>query len=632
MNNKNNLLGFNIWNNGRINSQSNLGYGLGKMRNTVGSTTRIHKHCSRYSSDPLNCTLGLTMNNSNLPTNPEPNVPATPTPNTPADPPVNLSVPGAPTILNATPGNGEAIISFSAGLNSGPSITNYLYSIDGITYVSSGSISTPITITGLTNGSTYNITLKAVNANGSSIASNSVSVTPSNSGPLAPVLTDIAVTTNDTITITFTQEANEIRITNYKYSIDGGNNYTAFYPPDAYSPVTISGLSSNTTYNIRLKAISSVGDSAASNPITGTTYANVHYAVFRNVGSATWTAPDGITFVQYLVVGGGGGGGATYSKINVLGDVLVTDQEQAGTYWINSVDLTNGRYLGRMYFGFKSGQNSESFADPIRLTASQEIKGSANATYVYNKWYTTEMVYMLSGLVTLSNYFSQSQISSTYCNNVSGGSGGGAGGQVKVLIGAKYEVEPGTTYKIHVGDGGKGGIGSVVIDSLFNVTSGSETNGSPGEDSSFGPIIDSSLNTITSLGGSGGAYSRNFVTLNQDTNKNGKGGNGGQGYGNLVGGSGGGQNTSNNYGKYNSGGAGGGGSSINFDGNGNTVYGTGGNGGVPNTVATETTLANFGRGGNGTGATLNSSAKGIRGGSANGIDGGSGIVIIRYYT
>lgn len=71
MSGKNNLLGFNIWNNGRINSQSNMDYGLGKMRNTMGSTTRIHKHCSRHSSDPVNCALGLVTNNSN-PTPPPP--------------------------------------------------------------------------------------------------------------------------------------------------------------------------------------------------------------------------------------------------------------------------------------------------------------------------------------------------------------------------------------------------------------------------------------------------------------------------------------------------------------------------------------------------------------------------------
>ena len=207
MNNRNlNLIGFSIWNNNsRTRGKTTMDYSLGRMRNTTGSTTRIHKHCSRYSSDPLNCTFG-TINNSNIPP-----------PNILPDPPANLNIPESPTILSASIGNAETVITFTAGVNVGPSITNYLYSIDGNTYVSSGSTSSPIRITELTNGVTYNITLKAVNANGRSSASNSFSVTPSNSGPLAPVLTGVTFKTTDSMIITFTQASNGITITNYKY-------------------------------------------------------------------------------------------------------------------------------------------------------------------------------------------------------------------------------------------------------------------------------------------------------------------------------------------------------------------------------------------------------------------------------
>jgi hypothetical protein len=593
-----NLFGFNILDNtnSRTRGQSNVDYNLGRMRNTSGSITRIHKHCSKYSSEPLNCTFRFRINSSNQLAN-----------LLPITPPANLNISEPPTNLNATIGNGEAFISFSAGINLGPTITDYLYSIDGINYISSGSTSSPIRIIGLTNDVPYNITIKAVNSNGRSIASNSVSVTPSNSGPLSPILTGITFKTTDTMIITFTQEQNGITITNYKYSIDGGNSYTAFSPVDITSPVTISGLSSNTTYNISLKAISAVGESVSSNTITESTYANVNYVTFTDEGSSTWTAPSGVTFVQYLVVGGGGGGGATYSKINVLGDVLVTGTPQAGKYWINNVNLTNMRYFGRMYYGTNTTyHNSASFPDPIRLTASETIFGDANARYDYNKWYNIELVYELkSSLVGTTNWVPPYQISSTQGNNISGGSGGGAGGQLKALTGTnKYTVTPGTTYTIVVGAGGQGGQGGT----------NTETNGTPGGDSSF--------DTITSYGGSGGAVSRNMLQ-NQDTNKFGKGGNGGQGGGNLVGGSGGGQNSSNNYGRFNSGGAGSLGTPTNFYGS-FQYYGPGGNGGVPNTVATGTTLANVGKGGNGTGTTLNS--------FSDGIDGGSGIVVIKYFT
>jgi hypothetical protein len=582
---------------------------LGRNRAAVGSITRPYNYLARTNTSisPIYTLFNLNTGGSSSPSL-DIFVP-TPTP-------ITKTLPESPFNLNPITDINQITITFTDGLNGGSDITNYLYSIDnGLTYTSASKNSSPIVISGLTSNTTYNIKLKAVNSIGNGNESRTLTVTtlstPSspptyNSELLAPVITGISFKTTDSFTVTFTQQANGITITNYKYSIDNGNTYTALSPVDITSPITISGLSSNTTYNIKLRATSASGDGIESDVWTESTYANVNFAVFTDVGTTTWTAPDGVTFVQYLVVGGGGGGGSTYSKINVLGDVLVTDIPQPGKYWINSANLTNMRYSGRMYFGTNTYQNSASFTDPIRLTASQNLTPSG-VIYDYNKWYGgIELVYELkSALVGTTNWVPPYQINSTQGNNISGGSGGGAGGQVKVLTGTnKYTVVPGSTYTIIVGAGGQGGVGDL----------NSETNGSPGDNSSF--------DTIISVGGSGGAASR-IMTQIQDTNKNGKGGNGGQGYGNLVGGSGGGQTSSNNYGRYNSAGPGASGSYVNFY-NTPTFYGAGGTGGVPNTVATGTTPPNIGKGGSGTGATLNS--------YANGINGGSGVVIIKYYT
>ena len=521
-------------------------------------------------------------------------------------------LPYPPQITNSIAGNGEATINFIDGFNNGTTIIGYLYSIDDLNYISSGSNSNPLRITELINGTTYNITLKSINKNGISSPSNSISVTPNNVGPLAPILTGVSFKTTDSMILTFTQQQNEFAITNYKYSLNGGE-YITLSPVKTTSPITINGLSVGTNYNIKLRAISSSGDGKESNILNESTYKNVNYKAFTEVGENSWTVPQDVTFVQYLIVGGGGGGGATYSKINVLGDVLVTNTPQVGKYWINNVHLTNGRYKGRLYFGNNSGQNSSSFPDPVQLTAiigpsdPNPFPTDANATYPYNKWYNTEIVYDLrGGLATTTNYFSPYVINSSRCNNVSGGSGGGSGGQVKFITGTnKYDVIPGKTYSIIVGEGGAGGIGGTNL----------ENKGSPGGDSSF--------DTIISLGGSGGSVSRTFQN-NQDLNKNGKGGQGGQSIGSLVGGSGGNSALNSNYGLFNSGSNGASGSSINFDGNGAVFYGRSGNGGKPNTVATGTIVENVGKGGDGTGATLNS--------FANGISGGSGIVILKYYT
>lgn len=85
-------------------------------------------------------------------------------------------VPAPPMSLTATPGNGTASISFTPGVSGGSAITNYKYSLDGSTYTafSPAVTSTPVTIPGLTNGSSYTLRLKAVSPRGDSGASQPV--------------------------------------------------------------------------------------------------------------------------------------------------------------------------------------------------------------------------------------------------------------------------------------------------------------------------------------------------------------------------------------------------------------------------------------------------------------------------
>jgi len=93
------------------------------------------------------------------------------------------TVPQAPTIGTATDLNASGTLSltFTAGSTGGKSITNYKYSTDGTTYTafSPAQTTSPLTVSGLTNGVSYTLRLKAVNANGDSVASSaSNSATP----------------------------------------------------------------------------------------------------------------------------------------------------------------------------------------------------------------------------------------------------------------------------------------------------------------------------------------------------------------------------------------------------------------------------------------------------------------------
>lgn len=90
------------------------------------------------------------------------------------------SVPGAPTNLVATSGNTTASIAFTAGSANHSHILNYQYKVGSgsWTSLSPADAASPVTITGLTNGSQVGIKLRAVNAAGAGAESASVNVTP----------------------------------------------------------------------------------------------------------------------------------------------------------------------------------------------------------------------------------------------------------------------------------------------------------------------------------------------------------------------------------------------------------------------------------------------------------------------
>jgi hypothetical protein len=83
-----------------------------------------------------------------------------------------ITTPAAPTGLAATAGDGSVSVSFTAPSNTGgAAVTDYEYQLDGGNWVSAGTTASPIVITGLTNGTSYSIALRAVNAAGAGTAS-----------------------------------------------------------------------------------------------------------------------------------------------------------------------------------------------------------------------------------------------------------------------------------------------------------------------------------------------------------------------------------------------------------------------------------------------------------------------------
>ncbi len=104
-----------------------------------------------------------------------------------ASPVTPTTLPQAPTIGTSTAASASVTLTFTAGNTGGKSISNYKYSTDGTTYTafSPAQTTSPLTVSGLTNGTAYTFRIKAVNANGDSPASSAYSSVT----PVAPTIT-----------------------------------------------------------------------------------------------------------------------------------------------------------------------------------------------------------------------------------------------------------------------------------------------------------------------------------------------------------------------------------------------------------------------------------------------------------
>jgi hypothetical protein len=277
------------------------------------------------------------------------------------------TVPDAPTSLVATPSDSQVSIAFTQGSDGGSDITNYQYSIDGITFTpfSPADTSSPVVITGLTNGTSYSIELKAVNIVGESVASDPVSATPGI--PPSPPTSLVATPGSAQVSVAFTPGSSGTgTITNYQYSTDNGTTFIEFSPADAASPVLITTLSTNgttpltngTLYAIKLKAVTIYGASVAStvvsarpvgppNPPTSlaatpsNTQLSITFTAGSNGGSAItnyqYSTDDGDTFTAFSpadtsspVVITGLTPGTTYSvKLKAVNAIGTSDASSA---------------------------------------------------------------------------------------------------------------------------------------------------------------------------------------------------------------------------------------------------------------------------------------------------------------
>lgn len=124
-------------------------------------------------------------------------------------------------------------------------------------------------VTGLVNGRTYSVQVRAVNAAGTGRATSSLTGTPA-LVPAAP--TGLTATPGRrSLAVKFTAPNNGgSSITAYEYSLDGGTTWTRRTTSATATSFTINNLNAGTTYRVAVRAVNRVGTGPSSTVVTAT--------------------------------------------------------------------------------------------------------------------------------------------------------------------------------------------------------------------------------------------------------------------------------------------------------------------------------------------------------------------------
>ncbi|HBG04174.1 MAG: hypothetical protein A2075_16045 [Geobacteraceae bacterium GWC2_58_44] len=251
-------------------------------------------------------------------------------------------LPGIPAGVTATPGDGKATVRFSPPDSGDSAITSYT-----VTAAPGGAIAygatTPITVTGLTNGIPYTFTVAASNATGTGLLSSPSNTATPSTIPSAPSEVKATGAGSGKASISFSLPAD-----------NGGstiNAYTVTSTPNSGSttasatPITVTGLTNGTTYTFTVTATNAAGagpSSTASNSFTPMLVPGQPTGVAASPGNSqatvTFTPPNEVNraVTSYTVTAAPGG-----TRVTGTGSPIVVTGLANGTSYTFTVFASN---------------------------------------------------------------------------------------------------------------------------------------------------------------------------------------------------------------------------------------------------------------------------------------------------
>ena len=311
-------------------------------------------------------------------------------------------VPGVATGLTATRGNAQVALSWTAPVTNGSAITNYVIEYKPTsgsswsTFVHAASTATSIIVTGLTNGTSYDFRVSAVNGNGTGVASSIATATPATTAGAPTGLS--ATIGSGQAALTWSVPANDggSPVTDYvvEYSTDGVNWTPFAHAASAGTSLTVTGLTNGTAYQFRISAVNALGTSAPSGIANGTPTAGgtPHLSVSGGnnqtaaAGSAVATAPSvtaidasnnpvpGVSVTFAVTSGNGQVTGATAATnalgVATLGSWTLGTVVGANTLSASAIGYTAATVGATGVTGAASAVTSTIVANPTSLAAN----------------------------------------------------------------------------------------------------------------------------------------------------------------------------------------------------------------------------------------------------------------------